>query len=535
MSDIDPPAEHAATFQAPEVEEVALLFPAYEIHGLIACGGMGAVYQGTQRSLDRVAAIKILPLEFSTDEEFRTGFESEAKAMAKLNHPNLIGVYDFGEAGGMLYIIMEFVAGNSLFESTNGQAIDQTDALRIVSEVCAGLEHAHSHGILHRDIKPANILLDANASPKIGDFGLARALESQIQEGEQIFGTPGYTAPEVLEPPFTFDQRADVFSVGVMLHEILTGKLPDSDPRPASQLSSCNPKLDAVIKKATDPDPTKRYSTAAELAVALDKIAAMPQSALLTNVPSAAAKKIYTPPTYKKKSSSGTFFFIFLLLAGAGAAYFYLNKDKGAPDKVESLTDNSTETVEINPVTAPKATDPAPAPGLTPKVSAPDAAEFEVEAFLQESRDSIAEKITPFTEKADSDIEAATKSYGREVGALIGKLDEVFRTYAEKQLMLEAAKWEAGSFRIPEVIPEELGIAPGAPELHNQYFEKQTAILATEAEGIQSQSGAYLTILEDQIAQLKEQGGREAEITEIQAEISQVKSQEGYFLSLFEE
>jgi len=107
-------SENEGTFEAPGVEEVAALFPAYEVHSLIACGGMGAVYRATQRSLDREVAIKILPREFSNDQEFRSGFESEAKAMGKLNHPNLIGVYDFGEVDGMLFIVMEYVHGQSL-------------------------------------------------------------------------------------------------------------------------------------------------------------------------------------------------------------------------------------------------------------------------------------------------------------------------------------------------------------------------------------------------------------------------------------
>ncbi|QTN33113.1 serine/threonine protein kinase [Akkermansiaceae bacterium] len=287
---------HQPAFQAPEIGEVARLFPAYDIHTLIACGGMGAVYQATQRSLDRTVAIKILPREFSTDSAFRAGFEAEAKAMAKLNHPNLIGVYDFGEAGGMLYIVMEYVAGKSLFHSAHGFAVDQAEALAIVIGVCEGLANAHENGVLHRDIKPSNILLDANANPKIGDFGLARALEREIEEGEQIFGTPGYTAPEVLTPPYAIDQRADIYSVGVMLHELLTGKLPDADPRPTSQICGCNQRLDAIIFRALHPDPKYRYASAAELAEDLGKISTSPSRALLTsNAPPSTGKAPAAP------------------------------------------------------------------------------------------------------------------------------------------------------------------------------------------------------------------------------------------------
>ena len=233
---------------------------------------MGAVYCAVQKSLDRVVAIKILPTEFSQDQSFCNAFEAEAKAMAKLNHPNLIGVFDFGEISGMLYIIMEYVEGESLHDIIQGGIIKSAEALRLMSGICAGVASAHEHGILHRDIKPANILLDAHLQPKIGDFGLARPMDLKVEDGEQIYGTPGYTAPEVIAPPHDFDQRADIFSLGVMLHELITGKLPEDDPRPASAQVRCHPRIDAVIRKATQQDPAKRFQTAAEMAEELAKV-----------------------------------------------------------------------------------------------------------------------------------------------------------------------------------------------------------------------------------------------------------------------
>ncbi|MEO5913775.1 MAG: serine/threonine-protein kinase [Luteolibacter sp.] len=262
------------SFNAPDVSYLATLFPGYEIESLIATGGMGAVYCATQRSLDRTVAIKILPPELSADAAFRAGFEAEAKAMARLNHPNLIGVYDFGEVGGMLYLIMEFVPGKSIHHSAHGIAIDPMETVRLVSSICHGLAHAHENGIIHRDIKPANILLDLNAQPKIGDFGLARPHDKQVREGDEIFGTPHYTAPEVTTPPYTVCHRADIFSVGVMLHELLTGRLPAEDPRPASAIVRCDPRFDAIIHRATRHRPEQRYFSAAEMARDLEAIAA---------------------------------------------------------------------------------------------------------------------------------------------------------------------------------------------------------------------------------------------------------------------
>ncbi|MCX6868218.1 MAG: serine/threonine-protein kinase [Verrucomicrobia bacterium] len=254
-----------SAFVAPQPAELAPLFPGYEIDGLIAIGGMGAVYRAVQKSLERTVAIKILPQEFSKDAAFCAGFEAEAKAMARLNHPNLVAVYDFGEVHGMLYIIMEYVPGKSLFQAAHGIALNAGETIRLVTGICNGLAHAHENGIIHRDIKPSNILLDLNGHPKIGDFGLARPVEKKIQENDAIFGTPDYTAPEVVHSPQSVDHRADIFSVGVILHELLTGRLPAADRRPASAIVRGDLRFDAIIRRATDPLPERRYAKALEI------------------------------------------------------------------------------------------------------------------------------------------------------------------------------------------------------------------------------------------------------------------------------
>jgi serine/threonine protein kinase len=262
MSDVTVPP---SAFVAPQPAELAPLFQGYEIDRLIATGGMGAVYRAVQKSLDRTVAIKILPQEFSKDATFCAGFEAEAKAMARLNHPNLVAVYDFGEVHGMLYIIMEYVPGKSLFHAAHGIALSAGETIRLVTGICNGLAHAHENGIIHRDIKPSNILLDLNGQPKIGDFGLARPIEKKIRENEEIFGTPDYTAPEVVHSPQSVDHRADIFSVGVILHELLTGQLPAADRRPASTIVRGDLRFDAIIRRAMDPLPERRYAKALEI------------------------------------------------------------------------------------------------------------------------------------------------------------------------------------------------------------------------------------------------------------------------------
>lgn len=258
-------------FTAPSVEELQNKFPSHQIQSFIAQGGMGAVYLATQTSLERPVAIKILPQEFGEDDQYRTSFETEAKALARLNHSNLVGIYDFGDVDGMLFIIMEFVPGRSLFDTAHGQAVDQLEAARLIADMCAGLDHAHTAGMLHRDIKPANVLIDDEARPKIVDFGLARPLGEEHSHGV-AFGTPGYTAPEVLTDPLAVDQRSDIFSMGVMLYELLTGQLPGQPMIPASIISGSDRRFDTILNKAIHPDPARRYHTAGEMSADLEAL-----------------------------------------------------------------------------------------------------------------------------------------------------------------------------------------------------------------------------------------------------------------------
>ena len=340
-------SEHVG-FIAPNPADLSPLFPGYEVQSLIATGGMGAVYYAVQKSLDRAVAIKILPRELSKDSAFCAGFESEAKAMARLNHPNLIGVYDFGEVEGMLYIIMEFVPGKSLYHSAYGKIIDQQEVIRIVSGICEGLAHAHEYGIMHRDIKPSNILLDQNAQPKIGDFGLASPVGRKLEEGDEIFGTPHYTAPEVLSTPHSVDYRADIFSVGVLLHELLTGRLPAQDQRPASTIARCDPRFDLIIRKATQNLPAARYPSAMDLANDLRLIALQgpqtPQSSQARQtVPQRAGAPARRAPSRgssqfepKRNESSHLGLIICILALGIAAVAAYIYNSKNPPKVQES-------------------------------------------------------------------------------------------------------------------------------------------------------------------------------------------------------
>ena len=288
------------SFNAPSLEVLGRLLPGYDFECLIAKGGMGAVYKAKQRSLARDVAIKILPREVGQDPLFRKSFETEARAMARLNHPNLIGVYDSGAVDDMLYIVMEYVPGKSLYHSSYEKKVEPVQAAQLIQGICEGLGHAHENGIIHRDIKPANILLTSKAEPKIGDFGLARPVESE--GAGLVMGTPGYTAPEVITSPHVADRRSDLFAVGVILYELMTGQRQDVGAPPPSTRCGCGPALDAIWRRATHPNPDLRYpdaqSFSADLAEWVVKFKAQGPSA------KGKAKLLTAPPPVKEAAAA---------------------------------------------------------------------------------------------------------------------------------------------------------------------------------------------------------------------------------------
>lgn len=254
------------------VDELQEYFPQHTVSSFIEAGGMGAVYSAYHKLTGKHVAIKVLPKELTAIEEFNTQFRSEAKIQSKLNHPNIVEFYSFGETGGMLYIIMEFVNGKSLHYSSHGKAIVEDTALEITIGVLRAVDHAHNSGVLHRDIKPANIFLDQSAFPKLGDFGLARPVD-ECEAHKVIYGTPGYTAQEVVDQPKTIDKRADIYSVGAILYELLTGNLPAEDKFiPPSKHIVLDPVFDTITLKALAFNPAQRYNSTEEFLKDLDTI-----------------------------------------------------------------------------------------------------------------------------------------------------------------------------------------------------------------------------------------------------------------------
>jgi serine/threonine protein kinase len=264
------PHHHPPPFDVPSVEEMNALLPQYAFEKLAAYGGMGAVFKGRQRSLDRPVAIKILPPEFGAELTFAERFKSEARAMAKLNHTNVVGVYDFGiTTGGHLYLVMEWIEGPTLHELIHKGSIPVRKVAHLGMQLCDALAYAHSHKILHRDIKPGNIMINQDDQVKVADFGLARPITGEAEENP--FGTPDYAAPEIMARQ-AVDQRADIFAAGVVIYEMLTGRVPKNPRRSVTEYAPVSKRWDELIDQATHPDPAKRIQDALDLRARISQV-----------------------------------------------------------------------------------------------------------------------------------------------------------------------------------------------------------------------------------------------------------------------
>ena len=551
-------------FVAPAATDLAPHFSAYEIQGLIASGGMGAVYCAVQKSLDRTVAIKILPVEFGKDEVFRAAFEAEAKAMARLNHPNLIGVYDFGEVNGMLYIVMEFVPGKSLYHSAYGVAIDPSEVVRLVSCICHGLAHAHENGIIHRDIKPSNILLDLNAQPKIGDFGLARPVEFKIDDTTEIFGTPHYTAPEVVADPHSVDFRADIFSVGVLLHELLTGKLPAIDPRSASVIVHCDPRFDAIVSRATQPDPANRHASATELASDLMQLGqaleARAPKAVRNVVPRAVTPLPRNFQAKQKKNSNVPS--IIMILAAMSLVlvvlYYFSTKRPEVPTPKVSIPEVSTPEVSIQveaPVEAPAEVELTEIPKIQqpladsspfdtqvvepPPVEAPPPSDLQqpqpapvepksdVPAFLRIARNKMWVLAKPVMKKYSADLMSNVLGAKRELERALRK-ENYLRESAEKLVQSEFDDWQKAGNRIPTSYSEYLA---EFPKIREEFLKKQEDFDTAYQQDLSKISGDYARGIEMQIERLRVTND-EGSVILLKEEVERTRKSPEYFNNL---
>jgi serine/threonine protein kinase len=349
-------------FVPPDIAELAPLFPQLEILELIGRGGMGAVYKARQKQLDRIVALKILPPGIGHDPAFAERFTREAKALAKLNHPGIVTLYEFGVAAGILpavepgilpggqsvgsnqrvenskaatssdanpggkmppataggtpaatsqtpdprrqtqlyFFLMEFVDGVNLRQLLAGSRVSAREALAIVPQICDALQFAHDQGIVHRDIKPENILLDRRGRVKVADFGLAKIVVGQASslssaadksetepdrqdacpttEAGKTMGTPQYMSPEQITAPGEVDHRADIYALGVVFYQMLTGELPGKTIAPPSTKVQIDVRLDEIVLRALEKNPGLRYQQVSEVKTCVETIVATPDS-----------------------------------------------------------------------------------------------------------------------------------------------------------------------------------------------------------------------------------------------------------------
>ncbi len=322
--------------------ELAPHFPQLEILECLGRGGMGVVYKARQKSLNRFVALKLLAPERVADATFAQRFTHEAHALAALNHPHIVTIYDFGQAGGFYFLLMEFVDGVNLRQAMKAGRFTPEQALAVVPPVCAALQYAHDHGIVHRDIKPENLLLDKEGRVKIADFGIAKILGAPVANpvgrdsvepsnerseasgasisgpgqdahsvraasvgshgstesrptGEAIFaasaaGTPQYMAPEQKAHRAT-DHRADIYSLGVVLYELLTGELPADKLQPPSRKVQIDVRLDEIVLRALETKPELRFQTAGEFRTQVETVVSTPRGSQGNEAPSNAERE----------------------------------------------------------------------------------------------------------------------------------------------------------------------------------------------------------------------------------------------------
>lgn len=319
----------------------------YIVKSELGRGGMATVYRAFDPRFDREVAIKVLPREMLHDPQFRSRFEREIKLVAALEHPSIVPVYDVGEEDGQPYFVMRYMGGGSLSDLIQKGGFSIQDTARIVEKVAQGLAYAHRKGVIHRDLKPDNILFDDNGEPFISDFGVAKLSEaSGSLTGSGIIGTPAYMSPEQAQGT-EVDSRSDVYGLGVIVYQMLSGQQPYSADtpmgvvvkhitEPVPEILSVDPNLptevDTIIRTAMAKDKTKRYETTIDLAKALNLLAFGNEGNLTFNTNSGVKTRLGTAPTPISRSRMGLVVGgVVLVLAVVG--FFLLRNQLLAPDQ----------------------------------------------------------------------------------------------------------------------------------------------------------------------------------------------------------
>ncbi len=513
----------ATSWEPPLPEELQALLPQYEITAILGHGGMGAVYRGRQVQLDRDVAIKVLPegLIDETDEmNYVERFKLEARAMAKLDHPGIISVYDFGEtSAGQLYFVMEFIDGMDIHQYLKqaGGKIPQNDAIAIVSHVLDALSYAHSNGIVHRDIKPANILLNREGRVKIADFGLAKRFTGGETSGLTLsnvaVGTPDFVAPEALEIGKTVDQRADIYAVGVMLYQLLTGQIPRGGFKFPSELyPEIDPRIDDIISKAIQSDPDSRYSTALEVRTAIDEVLSQP----MTRAETTERETQLAVPTTKPKTPLYVRIGVAAVLLISLIAFFAMRP--GEPESKADTPPVTSSEKPSAPVDGKKAgadntSVSAPSPS-TKKPEAPkqatiaekptkeSSAENAPAPLLEKPKNSGTAKAPTVAEKPSK--ESGTGSPSASSPEKADKPEQTPTSPVAATPTILAAPAPGVPASVPASTPEPK--APSPPPLPPDLTQRLGAYIATRRERLDTLAGQYLRGLDGKLNQAADAG-----------------------------
>lgn len=362
------------------------MLPQYEISHLIAAGGMGAVYAGTQRALDRPIAIKILPPDAAKDGESIGRFRTEARAMARLSHPNIPTVFDFDVSAGYCYLAMEYIDGCNVHQLITRGELTPALTYKLLAQVCEALHFAHEHGIVHGDIKPSNLMVTQDGTVKLADFGLAQLMDPGNRQDDTFtpMGTPEYAAPELWQPGVVMDHRADLYSLGCVFYEMLTGAPPQGQFQLPAAALKLDARVDTIITRCMQQKPDLRYQSAAEIKQAFQSLTqpsqGVPKPVRVLHppgrrTPSAAA-------SHGKAKSSGITPLLWLLpVVAVGGVAAFMMKEKPQPDPpsgtVPPLVSPPVQTPPLPPTPVPVVPDktepPPPPPVLPPPVTPPAA------------------------------------------------------------------------------------------------------------------------------------------------------------------
>ncbi len=347
----------------------------YEIKSELGRGGMATVYRAFDPSFDREVAIKVLPREMMHDPQFRVRFEREIKMVAGLEHPSIVPVYDVGDEDGQPYFVMRYMMGGSLAGLIERGKVSVQDTARIVERIAQGLTYAHKKGIVHRDLKPDNILFDNNGDPFISDFGVAKLTESTSSlTGSGVIGTPAYMSPEQAQGN-EIDGRSDVYGLGVIVYQMLSGQQPynadtpmgvvvkhitEPVPEILKMAPSLPPEVDDIIKSSMAKDRNKRYSSAVELAKALNLIAFGHEGNITSSFNTGLRSGLYKTPTTQFSRTRTGLAVVGIVLLVVIVGFFLLRNQLFTPPQatptlavVFTATSSQVPTEEITPTLVP--------------------------------------------------------------------------------------------------------------------------------------------------------------------------------------